>query len=145
MLHLWWLPPWPGCVAHGLAVELSLRLDDIVELGGGKDAQEAGMVVGLQLFDFYLQLVDFDDGLLAPLLIHGLHALEFTYLVVKHALLVVHLVIEREERRRLMGRETRLKGDELLQVGLEFSRVESHRALRREGQSSHEEKQEHQP
>ena len=77
------LPPWPGSVAHGLSVELALRLDNIVEFGGRQDSQEAGMVVGLQLLDFYLQLVDFDDGLLAPLFIRGFHALELAYLVIK--------------------------------------------------------------
>ena len=139
------LPPWPCGVAHGLSVELSLRLDDIVEFGGRQDSQEAGMVVGLQLLDFYLQLVDFHDGLLAPLLIHGFHALEFAYLVIKHALLIVQLVIEREECRCLMGRETRLKGDELLQVGLEFFRVEFHRSLGRKGQCHQDEEHERKP
>ena len=145
MQHPVRLPPWPGGVAHGLPVELALRLDDIVEFGGRQYSQEAGMVVGLQLLDFYFQLVDFDDGLLAALFIRGLHALELAYLVIKHALLVVHLVIEREERRCFMGRETRLNRDELLQVGLEFCGVEFHRPLRRKRQCHHGEKQDYQP
>ena len=111
-------------VPHGLPVELAFSTQDIKEFRWRQDGEEAGVIVGLHLLDFNFQLVNFCYDLLASLIIEGFHTPEFAYFVKQHTLLVVHLVVQREERRSLTRSETRLHRDEFLQFSLELGRVE---------------------
>ena len=86
---------------HGHSVEFPLCFDDFIQFTRCDDANESGMVIGLQLFDFNFYPVVLGDCLLGSLFRVGIHSSVLPHLFIECTLFSCHFHIQRKEGSRL--------------------------------------------
>lgn len=82
---------------HGHSVEFPLCFDDFIKFACSDDANKAGMVIGLQLFDFNFYPVVLRDCLLGSLFRVGIHPSVLPHLFIEGTLFSGHFPIQRKE------------------------------------------------
>jgi len=104
---------------------LILGLDDIKDLRGGHYTKELIMIGLLDTLQFQFHLITFLDHLLTSGFVSGFDSDIVAHPVIEGTLLLLHLPEQGEESSSLLGSETSLLGDILLQISLILLRRES--------------------
>ncbi len=122
-LSLWMtvaLSPVPECTA----METFLCLYHLKHLRGRKHIEEFLVVGLLYLFHFQFRSITALNQFTAGSIVDGLNKAFLSHLLKDGPLLLLHLTVQREELRTLVGSKPCLLGDKLLHLCLELLRRE---------------------
>lgn len=107
------------------AVEPFVGLNDLEHLTSRQYLAELGVVLLLYFFHLKVKLIHFLDGIERSLVVIGIDKTNESHFIEQLALLLLHLFKQRKELCTLIGRQTCLLDNELLQVFLKLLRIES--------------------